>query len=115
MTRNRIQDNKRNRKTYHTLIQLLKTRTQGVGNQVLPHPSELQALEVFSKLVQAGWIVKKPEFLQILTFCGLDFHNSAIEKEVGELSWIGLKEFFKRFAREVGCTEREIETELGIK
>jgi len=39
--------------------------------KVLPGPKEIQILEVFKKLTESGWIVKKSEVKQIINFVGI--------------------------------------------
>ena len=38
---------------------------------MLPTREEIQILEVFKKLTESGWVVKRAEFKQILDFVGI--------------------------------------------
>lgn len=66
----RKRDNSRNMKAYFKIIDFIKDRSKGI-DAVLPTKFEIQILEVFKKLTESGWIVKKTEFNQILDFVGI--------------------------------------------
>lgn len=76
MHTHRKQENSRNLKAYFSVIDFIKGRQKGVDN-VLPTKEEIQILEVFKKLTESGWLVKKVEFSQILDFVGIDANDIA--------------------------------------
>jgi hypothetical protein len=54
-------------------------------------------LEVFKKLTESGWIVKGPEFKQII-----DFVEITVSQLVQDPS---LKDFIAEFMKHLGCSE----------
>jgi hypothetical protein len=103
---NRKVENKRNMRAYFQMIQYLSQRSKGV-TPVLPAKQEISVLEVFKKLTESGWIVKLPEFKQILDFVGIDFLRSPRAQDSH------LKRFLWQFAEEIGINEADKESLLG--
>lgn len=102
-------DNKRNTAAYFKMIKFLSKRHKKENE--LPQDKEIAMLEVFKKLTESGWIVKLPEFKQILEFCQIDFVNTP-HREHNKL----LKKFVEQFAQEIGIeAKNEIEQLIGIE
>lgn len=100
-------ENKRNMKTYFSMIEYLTQRTENV-DQILPQQLEISILEVFKKLTESGWLVKLAEFRQILEFVGVDFINNAVQKNDKVL-----KNFVQRFCEEIGISNDDIVFIIG--
>ena len=77
-------------------------------NAVLPNQLEISVLEVFKKLTESGWIVKLPEFLQILDFVGIDFVRTSPRDHNQEL-----RKFIKKFAEEIGIRSNDMHKIIG--
>ena len=60
----------RNMKANYNVIDFIRDRSKGIDAK-LPSRKEIQVLEVFKKLTESGWIVRRAEFKQILDFVGL--------------------------------------------
>ncbi len=57
----RKQENSRNIRAYYSVIDFIRDRSKGIDAE-LPTKEEIQVLEVFKKLTESGWVVKKAEF-----------------------------------------------------
>jgi hypothetical protein len=57
-------------------------------------------LEVFKKLTESGWIVKKTEFKQIMDFVGIGANDFEENKQ--------LQNYIKQFSREIGLSAADI-------
>lgn len=77
-------------------------------NAVLPNQLEISVLEVFKKLTESGWIVKLPEFIQILDFVGIDFVRTSPRDHNQEV-----RKFIKKFAEEIGIHSNDMHKIIG--
>lgn len=86
-------------KAYYKVIDFIKDRSKGI-DALLPTKSEIQVLEVFKKLTESGWIVRKAEFKQILDFVGISVEDFEASEQ--------LSKYIKMFSKQIGLSVAEI-------